>query len=212
MRIDCSRVPSKKRNRGRNHFAGRIVARLPAPSSHGSSHVTPRGVESVEPIEIGQLNQLQIKPLLQLPWHALSQQKLLQTINSVTTFPNCSESLRQYMKRAIILTSIVLTACSATVPATMKIERNQILRGSASGKVGRDAVISVNNIEGLSCAGKMFVPVTETTTEGTIQCSDKRKGNFTANGKGDSWAGEGKLNDGSKFLILLGTKRTPLEY
>ena len=116
------------------------------------------------------------------------------------------------MKRAIILTSIVLTACSATVPATMRIERNQILRGSASGKVGRDAVISVKNIEGLSCAGKMFVPVTETTTEGTIQCSDKRKGNFIANGKGDSWAGEGKLNDGSKFLILLGTNRTSLEY
>ena len=79
-------------------------------------------------------------------------------------------------------------------------------------KVGRDAVISVKNIEGLSCAGKMFVPVTETTTEGAIQCSDKRKGHFIANGKGDSWTGEGKLNDGSKFLILLGTKRTPLEY
>ena len=116
------------------------------------------------------------------------------------------------MKRAIILTSIVLTACSATVPATMRIERNQILRGSASGKVGRDAVISVNNPEGLSCTGKMFIPVTEITTEGTIQCNDKRKGNFIANGKGDSWTAEGKLNDGSKFFLLLGTKRTPLEY
>jgi hypothetical protein len=116
------------------------------------------------------------------------------------------------MKRVIILMSILLTACSATVPATMRIERNQILRGSASGKVGRDAVISVKNKEGLSCAGKMFVPVTETTTEGTIQCSDKRKWNFIANGKGDSWAGEGKLNDGSQFLILLGTNRTLLEY
>jgi hypothetical protein len=116
------------------------------------------------------------------------------------------------MKTAIILMSIVLTACSATVPATMRIDNNQILRGSASGKAGRDAVISVTNSDGLSCAGKMFVPVTETTTEGTIQCSDKRKGNFSVNGKGDSWAGEGKLNDGSKFLIWLGTKRTPLEY
>jgi hypothetical protein len=76
------------------------------------------------------------------------------------------------MKTAIILMSIVLTACSATVPATMRIERNHILRGSASGKVGRDAVISVNNIEGLSCGGMMFVPVTETITEGTIQCRD----------------------------------------
>jgi len=116
------------------------------------------------------------------------------------------------MKNAIILMSIVLTACSATVPATMRIERNQVLRGSASGKVGRDAVISVKNLEGLSCSGKLFVPVTETTSEGTIQCSDKRKGNFIAKGKGDSWAGEGKLNDGSKFFILLGTNRTSLEY
>jgi hypothetical protein len=94
----------------------------------------------------------------------------------------------------------------------MRIETNQILRGSASGKVGRDAVISVNNTEGLSCRGKMFIPVTETTTEGTMQCNDSRKGHFVANGKGDSWAAEGKLNDGSKFLILLGTKRTPLQY
>ncbi len=51
--------------------AGRIVARLLAPSPHGSSHLTPRGVESVEPMEIGQLvefeingeTRLQIKPL-----------------------------------------------------------------------------------------------------------------------------------------------------
>ena len=116
------------------------------------------------------------------------------------------------MKHAIILVSVVLAACSATVPATMRIEKNQVLQGSASGKVGRDAVISVKNLEGLSCSGKFFVPVTETTTEGTVQCSDRRKGTFIANGKGDSWAGEGKLNDGSKFLILLGTKRTPLDY
>jgi hypothetical protein len=122
------------------------------------------------------------------------------------------ESLRQYMKRAIVLMSLVLTACSATVPATMRIEKNHILRGSASGKVGRDAVISVNNMEGLFCTGKMFIPVIETTTEGTIQCNDKRKGTFMANGKGDSWAGEGKLNDGSKFLLVLGMKRTPLDY
>ena len=73
-------------------------------------------------------------------------------------------------------------------------------------------MISMKNKEGLSCAGKMFVPATETTTEGTILCSDKRKGNFMAKGKGDSWAGEGKLDDGSKFLILLGTNRTSLEY
>lgn len=116
------------------------------------------------------------------------------------------------MKSALILLSLVLTACSATVPATMRIETNHILRGSASGKVGRDAVISVKSRAGLSCTGKMFIPVTETTTEGIIQCNDNRKGKFIANGKGEAWTAEGKLNDGSKFLMLLGTKRTPLEY
>jgi hypothetical protein len=124
----------------------------------------------------------------------------------------CGDVLRHYMKTTIIVMSCVLTGCSATVPATMRIERNQVLRGSASGKVGSESVISVQSLEGLSCSGKLFIPVTETTTEGTIQCSDKRKGHFIANGKGESWAGEGKLNDGSKFLILLGKKRTPLEY
>src|SRR4029078_7794991 len=98
------------------------------------------------------------------------------------------------MKTALILMSIVLTACSATVPATMRIERNHILRGSARGKVGSDAVISGNNIDGLSCGGMMFVPVTETTTEGTIQCNDKRKGKFIAKGKGDLWPGGETLN------------------
>ena len=116
------------------------------------------------------------------------------------------------MKPALILISLLLTACSATVPATMRIEKNQVLQGSASGKIGRDAVITVKNLEVLSCSGKLFVPVTETTTEGTIQCSDRRKGTFIANGKGDSWAGEGKLSDGSKFFIVLGRKRTPLDY
>ena len=37
--------------------ADRIVARLPS-LPHGSSHLTPRGVESVEPMEIGQLENL----------------------------------------------------------------------------------------------------------------------------------------------------------
>lgn len=113
------------------------------------------------------------------------------------------------MKKAVILMSVALTACSATVPATMKIEGNQILRGSASGKVGRDAVMSVDNLEGLSCSAELVLPVTETTTQGTIQCSDGRKGTFIANRKGDSWTGEGTLDDGSKFVVLLGTNIWP---
>ncbi len=79
---------------------------------------------------------------------------------------------------------LLLTSCG-TVSATITIHDSEILRGSASGILGSDAVISVKNVEGLSCEGKMLVPVSSVDpadTEGTIECNDKRKGNFSANG------------------------------
>lgn len=110
-----------------------------------------------------------------------------------------------------IFTSL-LSSCSATVPATLKIQGNEILRGSASGSLGSEAVISVKNIDGLSCEGKMFVPFSSAETEGVIQCNDTRKGKFIANGSAESWAGDGKFDDGSKFSVLIGPQRTTVKY
>lgn len=116
------------------------------------------------------------------------------------------------MKRALLLLSwISLTSC-ATVPATIKIQDSEILRGAASGSLGSDAVISVKNIDGLSCEGKMFIPGFGASTEGTVECNDKRKGNFIANGNAASWAGEGKLDDGTKFSILIGPQKATIKY
>jgi len=103
-------------------------------------------------------------------------------------------------------------ASCATVPATLKIQGDEILRGSASGSLGSDAIISLKNIDGLSCEGKMFVPFSSANTEGAIECNDKRKGNFIANGNAASWAGEGKFDDGSKFSILIGPQSTTVKY
>lgn len=114
-------------------------------------------------------------------------------------------------KVVIAFIFILLTSC-ATVPATLKIQGDEILRGSASGSLGNDAVISVKNIDGLSCEGKMLVPFSSANTEGTIECNDKRKGNFIANGNTGSWAGEGKFDDGSKFSILIGPQGTTIKY
>ncbi|THJ22861.1 MAG: hypothetical protein CAF45_009645 [Nitrospira sp. CG24E] len=114
-------------------------------------------------------------------------------------------------KAFLVLIGLLLASC-ATVPATIKIQDNEILRGSASGSLGSDAVISVKNIDGLSCEGKMFVPAYSANTEGTIECNDKRKGNFIANGNAESWAGEGRLDDGSKFSILIGPQKTTIKY
>ncbi|ALA57267.1 hypothetical protein [Nitrospira moscoviensis] len=117
------------------------------------------------------------------------------------------------MSKALILfSSLSLASCSATVPATIKLQSNEILRGSASGSLGSDAEIAVRNIDGLSCEGKMFVPFSAANTEGTIVCNDKRKGHFIANGNAESWAGEGKLDDGSTFSILIGPQRTTIRY
>jgi len=104
----------------------------------------------------------------------------------------------------LIVIGILLSSCYATVPATIKLQNNEVLRGSASGSLGSDAAFSVKHIDGLSCEGKMFVPFSDANTEGTVECNDKRKGKFIANGKADSWAGEGKLDDGSRFVILIG--------
>ena len=58
----------------------------------------------------------------------------------------------------------------------------------------------------------MFVPASSANTEGTIECNAKRKGNFIANGNAESWAGEGKLDEGSKFSILIGPQKTTIKY
>jgi hypothetical protein len=108
----------------------------------------------------------------------------------------------------------LLTSCG-TISATITIQGSEILSGSASGILGSDAIIFVKNIDGLSCRGKMLVPVSSANsanTKGTIECNDQRKGNFIATGNFESWAGEGKLDDGSKFSILIGPQKTTIRY
>ena len=113
-------------------------------------------------------------------------------------------SIRKVLNKClIVMLGIIFSSC-ATVSATLQIEGAEILTGSASWSLGGDAVISVKNIDGLSCEGKMLVPASSANTEGSIECDDKRKGNFIAHSRSSSWAGEGKFNDGSRFTIVIG--------
>jgi|SoiMetStandDraft_2_1073263.scaffolds.fasta_scaffold278690_2 hypothetical protein len=102
----------------------------------------------------------------------------------------------------VLVGCLVLVSCSARFPATI-IMQNKILRGSATGIFGDIVNFSVNNAEGLSCEGKMLVLSSGANTEGIIDCSNKRKGNFIANGRKASWVGEGTLDDGSRFVISI---------
>jgi hypothetical protein len=111
-------------------------------------------------------------------------------------------SIYSMINAILIVGCIVLVSCSARFPVTI-IMQNKILRGSASGILSDIVSFSVNNGDGLFCEGKMLVLSSEATTEGTIDCSNKRKGNFVANGKKASWAGEGTLDDGSRFFISI---------
>jgi hypothetical protein len=114
----------------------------------------------------------------------------------------------------LVFIGLLLTSCG-TISATITIQGREILSGSASGILGSDAIIFVKNIDGLSCEGKMLVPVSSANsanTKGTIECNDQRKGNFIATGNFESWAGEGTLDDGSKFSILIEPQKTTIRY
>ena len=109
------------------------------------------------------------------------------------------------LNATVILICVFLVSCAARFPVTV-IMQNKILRGSANnGTLRGDVFFYVQNVDGLSCDGKMLVVVTsETKTKGTIDCNNKQKGQFIVNGKKASWVGEGKLDDGSSFLISIG--------
>lgn len=111
---------------------------------------------------------------------------------------------RQAFNAVLSLACIFLVSCSVRFPAIMIIQGNKVLRGSASGNSGQDVVFRVINADGLSCEGSMFVLPSDAHTEGTIDCNNERKGHFLANSKTASWVGEGKMDDGSKFVISIG--------
>ncbi len=104
----------------------------------------------------------------------------------------------------LVLILICLASCSAHFPATIIIQNGKVLRGSATERLGNDVSFTVNNIDGLSCDGKMFILSSDANTEGTIDCNNKRTGHFLAISKKASWVGEGKLDDGSRFVISIG--------
>jgi hypothetical protein len=104
----------------------------------------------------------------------------------------------------LFLACTFVVSCSARFPAVMIIQGNKVLRGSASGHSGQDVIFRVTNADGFSCEGSMFVLPSDAHTEGTIDCDNQRKGHFIANSKTASWVGEGKMDDGSKFVISIG--------
>jgi hypothetical protein len=104
----------------------------------------------------------------------------------------------------LVFLGICLASCSARFPATIIMENKKVLRGSASGEPGHDVIFTVDNVDGLSCDGKMSVLFSDANPEGTLACNNKRKGHFVANTKRSSWVGEGQLDDGSRFVISVG--------
>ena len=109
------------------------------------------------------------------------------------------------LNATVILVCVILVSCAARFPVTI-IMQDKILRGSASdGTLRGDVFFYVQNVEGLSCDGKMLAVMTsEAQTQGTIDCNNKQKGQFMVNGRKASWVGEGKLDNGSRFFISIG--------
>ena len=109
------------------------------------------------------------------------------------------------LNATVIVVCVLLVSCAARTPVTI-IMQNKILRGSASdGTLRGDVSFYVQNVDGLSCDGKMLVVMpSEAQTKGTLDCNNKQKGQFMVNGGKASWVGEGKLDNGSRFFISIG--------
>ena len=60
------------------------------------------------------------------------------------------------MKNFTILIVALLVSACGTVPATMKIVGEDIFRGSASGSIGSNATIEMQNINGVHCCPKQL--------------------------------------------------------
>ncbi|HKT36367.1 MAG TPA: hypothetical protein VJR03_16200 [Nitrospira sp.] len=109
----------------------------------------------------------------------------------------------------LVLLCICLASCATHFPTTIIIQsatykNAKVLRGFASGTLGKDVVFTANNVDGLSCEGTMLLSFSSARTEGSIDCNNKRNGHFLANSRKTSWLGEGKLDDGSQFFISIG--------
>lgn len=107
---------------------------------------------------------------------------------------------------------LLLSAFYATVPVSLKISNQEVLLGQGSGALGGEAELNVQNVDGTTCKGSFHVPVSGGSTEGLIKCSDGREGKFIAIGKGTSWAGEGKLDDGTRFSLIIGRQGRSIVY
>jgi len=103
----------------------------------------------------------------------------------------------------IILGSILLSACSMTLPVRGQIQNvGETFSGTATGYLDGAGDITIVSDKGTTCTGN-FVYVTKRKGEGVITCDDGRSGPFQFVSTGKRGTGHGEL-DGQLVTFTFG--------
>jgi len=138
---------------------------------------------------------------------------MFRSIVSSVVSVTCSQlrGVEMSVNRGLFVSGIllILTACSVTVPVVAKIG-DDILQGSATGRLSGKGDYLVQNIDGLICTGEYDSLDQELTISSHVTCNDGRYGAviITRNPGLKSGVGQGKLNDGTVFKFAFGSMST----
>jgi hypothetical protein len=105
---------------------------------------------------------------------------------------------------AAVLSSVVLTACTMTLPVRGKVQdSSETLTGTATGYLNGGGNMTIKSSKGVTCTGG-FVYVTRRNGEGVINCDDGRSGPFQFVSTGTSGTGHGDFGK-ERFTFIFGS-------
>lgn len=117
---------------------------------------------------------------------------------------------QKVMKRAIVtLSCIWLAACSQSLPVSGSVQQtNERFVGTATGDIFGQGSLLITMDSAVSCTSQFTSKVafasTGISSQGIINCSDGRTGNFFYSGTVNNGNGFGTLSDGNKFTFTYG--------
>lgn len=114
------------------------------------------------------------------------------------------------MKKAIATISCLwLTACSQSLPVSGSVQQtNERFIGTATGDIFGQGSLSITMDSAVTCTSQFTSKVafasSGVSSQGILNCSDGRSGNFFYSGTVHNGNGFGTLSDGHKFTFTYG--------
>lgn len=116
------------------------------------------------------------------------------------------------LKVAFLAVPMVLSACSVTVPAVVKMEKGEIFMGSTTASIDKGRY-SMTSVEGKTITGTYNSWDTSVSRTFDFTISDGRTGRVIVNAiTYDSGYGIGKLSTGEKCKFMYGNSAVVMEF